>query len=241
MGRRLFRFQKFAMTDEHCGMRIGTDAVLLGAWAATDNGIRRIADIGTGCGIIALMLAQRVPEALVEGVETEPGACLDARTNFEASPWRERMVLHECSFEDLGCQNGRYDLIVSNPPFFTEALHSPDAVRAAARHAGTLCFPTLAAKCRQLLTAVGRLAVVLPAADDEPTLLEASLNRLYPRRHCRVRTRSGEDAVRSLWEFSPEDGDCTEEELIIRNDDMTYSERYCRLTAEFHPFSKTYK
>lgn len=84
MGRRLFRFQKFAMTDEHCGMRIGTDAVLLGAWAGTDNGIRRIADIGTGCGIIALMLAQRVPEALVEGVETELGACRDARTNFDA-------------------------------------------------------------------------------------------------------------------------------------------------------------
>lgn len=237
MSRRLFRFQQFSMTDEHCGMRIGTDAVLLGAWAAAGSGVRHIADIGTGCGIIALMLAQRAPQADVDAVECEPGACADARDNFEASPWSERLRLHQCSFAEAGWRRP-FDLVVSNPPFFTETLQSPSLRRAGARHAGSLCFRTLAEACADVLADDGRLAVVLPSAQDADTLLCAELNRLYALRHCVVRNRAADEPVRSLWEFGRKPAACMEEELTIRADDNSFSQQYCGLTADFHIFLK---
>lgn len=124
-------------------MRIGTDGVLLGSWTRAGEDTLSIADIGTGCGIIALMLAQRAANAKVDAVEPDPGACADARCNFASSPWKDRIRLHALSF-GVFCPAGRYDLIVSNPPFFTEELKSPDAARAAARHAGALSFDALA-------------------------------------------------------------------------------------------------
>ena len=231
---RIFKFKQFSMTDEHCGMRIGTDGVLLGAWAGVCAATSRIADIGAGCGIISLMLAQRTPQAIVDAVECDAGAAGDAEINFAASPWQHRLHLHQCSFADFRPQ-AAYDLVVSNPPFFTETLRSPDSTRAVARHAGELCFDALAARCAGgLLAAGGRLAVILPSTDDDATLLSAAMNRLYPRRHYLVQNSNGAKPKRSLWEFASDDGPCETANLTIRNADGSFTEGYCALTHEFH-------
>lgn len=234
MSRRLFRFQQFSMCDEHCGMRIGTDAVLLGAWTQISVATHRVADIGCGCGIIALMLAQRSPEAFIDAVEIDSGACADAKNNFDASPWSDRLRLHECAFDSMS-DSGPYDLIASNPPYFTESLHSPSPARAGARHAGTLCFASLAEACTRMLAAEGRLAVVLPAAQDEDTLHIAAAYGLGPTRHCTVRNSPDASPVRSLWEFAfGSHAACEEETLTIRYSSGRFSSQYLNLTSEFH-------
>lgn len=221
------------MTDARCGMRIGTDGVLLGAWASAGPDTRSVLDIGTGCGVIALMLAQRAPGAAIDAIECDKGACADAECNFAASPWSDRIKLSQCRFNDF--KTGRnYNLIVSNPPFFSETLHSPDAARAAARHAGDLSFGAIASRAAGILAPGGRVAVVLPAADDSGTIAAAALHRLYPRRHCSVRTRKDMPAVRSLWEFSATCGVCEETTLTLRDDSDAYSPEYCALTHNFH-------
>lgn len=221
------------MTDARCGMRIGTDAVLLGAWTAAGKDVRHIADIGAGCGIIALMLAQRAADARITAVECDPGACSDARTNIASSPWSHRISVAECRFEEYKPAE-RLDLIVSNPPFFTEQLHSPDKTRAIARHAGELSFAALASRAEELLTPDGRIAVVLPAGDDDDTILTAALNRLHPARHCHVADRTGRPPKRSLWEFSLEEYACTYSTLVIRDDSGNFSPDYIKLGQPYH-------
>jgi len=233
MGRQPFRFKQFAMCDEHCGMRIGTDGVLLGAWADVAPQTIRVADIGTGCGIIALMIAQRAPHARITAVEYEPGACSDARKNFNMSPWPDRFTLEECCFSDF-TPHDAFDLIVSNPPFFTESLQSPDTCRAVARHAGSLSFESIAARCAELLSPRGSLAVILPTADDDATIMTAALHKLYPQRLCHVRNSCESIAKRSLWEFSRKDGECKCDTLTLHDPDGTFSDAYRILTRDFH-------
>ncbi|MDE6497418.1 MAG: methyltransferase [Muribaculaceae bacterium] len=236
MDRKPFRFKQFAMTDARCGMRINTDGVLLGAWASVvPVSLRRILDVGCGCGIIALMMAQRAPYATVEAIDCDPGAISAAAANFASSPWVERISLVDNTFENY-CSSNKFDLVVSNPPFFTEALKSPEVARAKARHEGELSFEALAARARSMLTPDGRLAVILPADADARIIAAATMHAIYPRRHCMVRTRPDLPYVRSLWEFSPEDGKCDEEVLTIRNCSGELTIEYKSLTHEFHIF-----
>lgn len=222
------------MTDGHCGMRIGTDGVLLGAWAGVSAATRRVADIGAGCGVVALMLAQRAQNARVDAVECDAGAAADAAANFDASPWPHRLRLHACTF-DAFRSDASFDVVASNPPFFTETLRSPDSARASARHAGQLCFDALVARCADgLLGSDGRLAVILPCASDDATLLSAAMHRLHPRRHCLVSNSPGAAPKRSLWEFALADGPCDTSSLTIRNADGTFTDDYCGITREFH-------
>ena len=233
MSQRVFRFKQFAMTDQHCGMRIGTDGVLLGAWARTDSEVRRVADIGTGCGVVALMIAQRAAEAIIDAIEIDSGACDDAAFNFRNSPWSDRLNLHCCDFGNFNPLPG-YDMIVSNPPFFTETLQSPDAARASARHAGSLSFGSLARCCAHILSERGRLSVILPSGDDDKTLMQASLAKIYPRRICHVLPRAEARPIRTLWEFSLTDGNCECSSLPLREDRGAYSRQYVALTKDYH-------
>ena len=233
MPRHPFRFKQFAMTDQHCGMRIGTDGVVLGAWASANEDTRHVADIGTGCGLIALMMAQRAANARIDAVENDRGACIDADHNFRNSDWSNRINLIECDFAQFS-PNARYDIIVSNPPFFTETLQSPDSARAAARHAGSLSFSSLAAASHKLLSDDGRLAVVLPAENDDETLFQAALAGLCPRRRCAVLPRIGAKPIRTLWEFALCDGPCEHSELALRDPAGNFSKQYIDLTKEFH-------
>lgn len=236
MDRKPFRFKQFVMTDAHCGMRINTDGVLLGAWASVaPQPLRRVIDVGCGCGVIALMLAQRAPHASVTAIDCDSGAVNDAAVNFASSPWAERIVLFDSCFENFS-PSDKFDLVVSNPPFFTEELKSPEASRAMARHEGALSFEALAARAHSMLMAGGRLAVILPADADARTIATATLHAIYPRRHCKVRTRPDLPFVRSMWEFSLDDGECDETALSIRNDSGEFTPEYKLLTHDFHIF-----
>ena len=134
-----FAFKRFTVRQPRSAMRVGTDGVLLGAWCDPAPADGRMLDVGTGTGVIALILAQRNPSARIDAVEIDEGGCLDAEGNFAASPWAGRLTLYRRPFADFaaGCPV-RYDRIVSNPPYFVASLQSPDPARTAARHAESL-------------------------------------------------------------------------------------------------------
>lgn len=165
-------------------MKVGTDGVLLGAWAGVRPSDRRILDVGTGTGLIALMMAQRAPEALITGVDVEEVS--QARENAAASPWGGRVAFVQCPVQEFA-PDERFDLIVSNPPFFVDSLTCPDEGRTTARHAVRLPFDQLRDAVVRLLAAEGRFAVILPT--DEARAFYRRLPRipradpLYGRTH----------------------------------------------------------
>ena len=162
--RRGFTFKQFFVAHDRCAMKVGTDGVLLGGWAPCKHA-RHILDIGTGSGLVALMLAQRaMPEALIDAVDIDEGAYLQALENTQASPWAARMqVFHLDISEFLSAYpQKRYDLIVSNPPYFLPAVACRDSARETARYTASLDHHTLLYTAKQLLTPDGLLCVVLP-------------------------------------------------------------------------------
>ena len=180
-------------------MKVGTDGVLLGAWAAVRPQDRRMLDIGTGTGLIALMLAQRAPEAHVTGVDIDDVG--QARENAAASPWSGRVAFAQCPVQEFETPEP-FDLIVSNPPFFVDSLTCPDRGRTAARHAVHLPFGDLRDAVLRLLAPGGRFAVILPTAEAE-RFLAVCAGRLALVRRTDVRTTPRRPAKRALMEFVP--------------------------------------
>jgi len=228
-----FQFKQFTVHHDKCAMKVGTDGVLLGAWASTLN-ISRALDIGTGTGLIALMLAQRCA-AVIDAVEIDEHACEQARENIARSPWADRIHLHACYIQQFADnKTGGYDLIVANPPYFRNALLSPEKSRSMARHDRNLSFEELLHAASGLLKAHGRFAVVIPAAEKEHFTGLAWPEGLYPSRFLLVRPAPGKPFTRCLAEFSPDRNTaCTVSELGIKNQ-SGYSTDYISLTKEFY-------
>lgn len=231
-----FRFKRFAVRQDETPMKVGTDGVLLGAWASVQPTDRRILDIGTGTGVIALMLAQRAPEAEVTGIDLLSVA--EARHNAAASPWSGR--LH---FEQVPAQRfaaAPFDLIVSNPPFFVEALTSPDSGRTTARHAVELPFEALRDAVLRLLAPEGRFALVLPA-NEAARFAALCEGRLQLRRLTEVRTTPRRPAKRMLLEWrraEAEAGAAPPAErttlVIGTGEHECYTAEYRALTRDFY-------
>lgn len=230
-----FRFKKFTVYHDKCAMKVGTDAVLLGAWADTSF-CRNILDIGTGTGIIALMLAQR-SQATVEAIDIDKEACVQATENAAASPYTERIKVVHASCADFAASNQqkRYDLIVSNPPYFINSLKCPDNKRTVARHTDTLLLSDLIREAQTLLSPSGRIALVLPYEQLEEVKALASANHLYICRQTDVIPTLGAAPKRLLVELS------TTEENIKNRDTLTieearhqYTPEYIALTKEFY-------
>lgn len=183
-----FRFRKFVVRHDRSSMKVGTDGVLLGAWAPvhlpSEHLPCTILDVGTGSGLIALMLAQRTSElqdVQIDAIDIDDSSCEQAQGNFDASPWAERLHVAHCALQEWQmvhgtCQNGiYYDLIVSNPPYFVDSLKAPTAARCAARHNDTLPFGILIAESVRRLKPNGTLAVIVPCeAEDELQRLAAT-------------------------------------------------------------------
>ncbi|MFW5793187.1 MAG: tRNA1(Val) (adenine(37)-N6)-methyltransferase [Bacteroidota bacterium] len=158
----IFRFKQFSVTDNNCGQKIGTDGVLLGSIASVQN-CSTVLDIGTGSGIIALMIAQK-QDALIDAIEIDSKACIDAHENINNSKWRDKISLHNISFQDFAYAcNKKYDLIVCNPPFFHNSLKSNDIQRDVARHSDLLPLKELFARAKKLLTDSGSFLLITPA------------------------------------------------------------------------------
>ncbi len=214
-------------------MKIGTDGVLLGAWADVE-GDESILDVGTGTGLVALMLAQRNMSATIVGVDISHEAVEEARDNFIRSPWAMRLSAQECDVRAFASEE-QYDHIVSNPPYFVDSLHSPDALRSMARHTSSLPFDDLVASAVRLLRPEGRLTVILPA-ECAMQFRFVAFGRLWLRRQLNVVTKAGDSPRRTLMEFVLHDSPIMPRitTLTLRHKDSTYTEEYRKLTEDFY-------
>lgn len=221
-----FRFKQFAVTDRRSGMKVGTDGVLAGALAFLDKPDGKVIDIGAGCGVIALMIAQRYPQSTVEAVEIDSGAAADLRENVAASPWTDRIRIIEDDYSRL---EGTYDLIVSNPPYYNNGDISPDVARAMARHARSLSPIGLVDFASRCLSHLGRLSMIIPVEMAERVGEAAAFARLALSRRIDVSTSVRRGITRSFLEFSK---DSRVIPVISRLD--TNSAEYRELTREFY-------
>ncbi len=223
MANDFFRFKQFTVFQSQCAMKVGTDGTLLGAWA---RGGQRILDIGAGTGLLALMMAQRFPDAKVFGVEIDAQAARQAQENVAASPFSDRIVISCQDFRQ--CVEGQYDTIVSNPPFFDQSLKSPDTQRTAARHTSSLSYRDLMSGAFSRLSNDGHFSVVIPADCKSKLESEAYLSGFFVSRVCAVRTSSRKPVKRYLLEFCKKVSGLQQEEIVIG------SESYYELVNGFY-------
>ena len=233
MGRsRGFTFKQFHINHDRCAMKVGTDGILLGAWAPVEQA-RRVLDIGTGSGLIALMLAQRSrSDCHLDAVELDINAANQARENAAASPWAERVTIVESAIQDY--QADLYDLIVSNPPYFVAGQSFSDPARALARHTGGLDSHGLLAACHRLLNQDGKVALVLPTAMADEILCISADYDLHGVCYAAVITREGKAANRVLLLLGRGLNRCDRGEIVIHSADGAYSDRYIQLTRPFY-------
>lgn len=218
----MFQFKQFTIYQDLCAMKVGTDGVLLGAWA---NGGKRVLDAGTGTGIIALMMAQRYPNAVVTAIDIDEGAVKQAQQNVAQSPFAQQItVLHNTLQE----HQGEYDAIISNPPFFIDSLAAPDEQRNVARHTQTLTYTELMQAAWRLLSDEGELSVVVPFDYRKRMEDEAIFVGFFPSKVCAVKTTERKPTKRYLLSFKKHPCRCEQEQLTIG------SEMYQKLTKEFY-------
>lgn len=226
-----FRFKQFGIRQERSAMKVGTDGVLLGAWAP---GGRRILDIGSGTGLISLMMAQRFPDAKVLGIDVDEEACAEAVENVSESPFANRVSIQCCRLQDFQCLE-TFDAIVSNPPFFLSSLKNPDSKRALARHTDSLPFEDLFRGARRLLSDDGVFSVIVPSEVLEVVVTEACLVGFYLVSQCGVKTVERKQPKRFLLSFARHRTNGMEQDTKTMTDsEGNRSEWYAKITEEFY-------
>jgi len=229
-----FEFKQFRIEQRKAAMKVGTDGVLLGAWTPVVDA-QRILDVGTGTGLIALMLAQR-SNAVIDAVEIDELACEEAKFNFDHSPWSNRLKVFNTDFQIFSdFPTEPYDLIVSNPPFFVNSLKTKNAAFSVARHNDVLTFDQLVACAHKLLNNTGRLCVIIPFTSCEEFRGCARLAGFYLRQQTQVIPKYGRTPKRVLLEFTVQPGYPINNELVILDGDGYYTGDYKALTAPFYP------
>ena len=231
-----FRFRHFIVEDDRSTMPVGTDAMLLGSWADPGES-RRILDIGTGCGVLALMMAQR-SGAFVEGIDKDPASAAQASGNFSASPWSDRLASICAPVEEFSLRSqGRYDFIITNPPYFSRSLKSPSPVRTLARHETGMSLQGLADVLDRLLSPAGRFAVVLPVRVFRGFEESAGKKGFQEIKTMMVRSWRHKTPVRVLALFSKSaKSEAERQELIIFDAPGRFTSGYLELTSDFHYF-----
>lgn len=234
-----FELKRFSLRQANSGMKIGTDGVLLGAWATPLSAAvgLRIWDIGAGTGIVALMMAQRFPQARITAFEIEPGASSDARSNFGASEWSERISLVEGDvFEAESELRETADLIVCNPPFYTEDVASPTANRQTARHEAGLGIGSLIEFAARHLSPRGALCLVGPYSRKAEIDFLCAMNHLAVRKLTEIVTVEGKPAKRGLWKICRDNiGTAVEtDRIVIRDKEGRYTPKYIVLVRDFY-------
>ena len=238
MANSFFQFQQFRIEQGDCAQKVSTDACLLGA-AADLTGARRVFDLGTGTGLLALMAAQRAPAAIIEAIEIDPAAAAQAARNVAASPWAGRVVVHPLSLAAYAATGpGQFSHIICNPPFFRRSLAPPDAARATARHEGegSLTFGDIVAFAAGHLGAFSTLTVLLPPPEMAQFAQAAAAGGLPTQMRLTVRHRPGGRATRSIWQFGRGAlAEPSEQEITIKAaDGLAYSPDFQRLLGSFY-------
>ena len=232
----MFTFKQFAIEQDRCAMKIGTDGVLLGAWAPIDNHPFSILDIGTGTGIIALMLAQRSAAQQIDALEIDEAAYEQATDNFENSPWNDRLFCFHAGLDEfIEEPEEEYDLIVSNPPFYSEDYKTENESRDLARFQDAMPFEQLLEAAVLLLSEHGIFAVIIPFKEEENFIALANEFELYPLKITRVKGTPTTEIKRSLLAFSRnETTDLPIDELVIETARHVYTQEYIGLTKDFY-------
>ena len=249
MGSPFFRFKQFTVWHDRCAMKVGTDGVLLGAWCPLPNSAAsnspqgvlypRILDIGTGSGLIALMIAQRLhlkgDMFSVLGIDIDRDAVEQSSINFQQSPWADSLTSQACRLQDMPAEQA-YDLIVSNPPYFQDSLKNPNAQRATARHTDTLSYAELIAHSARLLQEDGILALVLPIEAEQEILTLAADYGLHPTHITYVHSKPGKPAKRLLIALSPISNTQypITDTMYIESENAPRSDEYKELTKDFY-------
>lgn len=233
-----FKFKEFTIHQDKTAMKVGTDAVLLGAWCSLQNQPDSMLDVGSGTGIIALMLSQRSDAMTIDAVEIDENAYEQTVENFEQSDWADRLFCYHASFQEFACEMAEegetYELIISNPPFYTDNYETENVARNKARFTSSLSFEELLNGTSKLLHPQGVFAIVIPFKEEENFLCLAEKVKLYPKRICRVKGNPTASLKRSLIEFSFTKSEIKSEELTIEINRHQYTEEYINLTKGFY-------
>lgn len=227
----IFSFKKFSINQEHCALKVGTDGVLLGAWA---HGGNHILDIGCGTGLITLMMAQRFPSAIVEGVEIDKQAAGQAADNVKASPFAGRINIYLQDLQHFAPLS-HYDSIVCNPPFFTNSLLPGEKARAMARHDYSLTLADIFLFAGKWLVREGELSVIFPKGQEQHCVSEASVKGFFLCRKYGVSTVTGKPEKRLLLSFSKQrPASFDRQSVCLCNPDGTRTDWYQTLTKDFY-------
>ena len=246
MGCDFIRFKQFIIKQRNAAMKVGVDSVLLGAWACADDSLLKtqvniakqigILDVGTGTGLLALMMAQRFPNAVIDAVEIDVETYLQAIENVANSPWNNRIQLICDDFDNYAeyCYH-LYNIIICNPPYFTASLKSPDNKRSIARHNDSLPHGCLLAGVAKLLAPDGTFAIILPPAEALSLINEAITYGLFLKRTQHVQALPSKPVHRILIELSKTEYPPENQELCIEKADRSdYTDEYKQLTKEFY-------
>ncbi len=231
-----FTFKKFTVQQNKCAMKIGTDSVLLGSWCPIDNKPNSVLDIGTGTGIIALMLAQRSKAEQIDAIEIDEDAYEQCVDNFEASPWKDRLFCFHAGLDEfIEEPEDEYDIIISNPPFYSEDNKTNDSQRDLARFQEALPFEDLIEAADLLLSENGIFAVIIPYKEEERFIDLCSKMELFPIKVTRVKGSYSTPIVRSLLAFKRyELSALNADELVIEINRHEYTDAYIHLTNAFY-------
>lgn len=231
-----FRFRQFTVEDKQSTLRVGTDAMLLGSWANPGRA-RKILDIGTGCGVLALMMAQK-SRALIDAIDIDKPSVVEAQDNFSKSPWSSRIRAFHGSLQNFSCSStSGYGFIITNPPYFSNSLKSHSIRANQARHDEHLTLRQLGDQVSRLLSPAGRFAFILPPVQAEMFQMICTGNGLFPSRRMIIFPKPDKPANRILAEFSAKPAqDVYTSDLTILDSSGKYTSEYLALTAGFHNF-----
>ena len=219
-------------------MKIGTDGILLGAWCSLKDNTNKILDIGSGTGVISLMLAQRFNNTTIDSVEIENNAYEQSVENFERSVWADRLFCFHSAFQDFAKERKEdgeiYDLIISNPPFYTDNVKNNNRARNKARSTSFLSFVELISGVSKILSNQGEFTTIIPFKEEAKFIEISKQNNLFLNKICRVKGNNNSDIKRSLLTFSFYKKQLDENNLIIETSRHLYTDEYINLTKNFY-------
>ena len=230
-----FKFKQFTVQQNKTAMKVGTDGVLLGAWAQIQPESFSVLDVGSGTGLIALMVAQKSNAEVIDAVELNNEAYIQTVENFEQSDWGDRLFCYHASFEEFFEEiEDEYDFIISNPPFYTSTFKELSDDRAMARHTESLPYTTLLKGVSKLLSKNGSCAFIIPFAEEENFIAIAAKFNLFVNRITRVKGTEKSVVKRSLLQFSYIENTSETNELIIEIERHVYTNDYKALVQDYY-------
>lgn len=231
----MFTFKQFTVNQERCAMKIGTDGVLLGAWAPLINNPNAILDIGAGTGVLSLMLAQRSTAEQIDAIEIDEDAYEQCVENFETSPWGDRLFCFHAGLDEfVDDPEDKYDLIISNPPFYAEDFKTDDSQRDMARFQDAMPFEELIEAAALLLSDNGIFSVIIPFKEEAKFVSMCKELDLFPLQITRVKGTPTSDIKRSLLAFTRIEQTPLIDELTIEISRHQYTPEYIALTKDFY-------